>query len=161
MAILLKFQEESKRMNRADIVARMALREKEIFEKYKDIYPFPTRKFVEEIGIKIIEEDEKNGQQLAILTKEKNGKYQISITKTATHKDFGVCIKLMEYIFSKFAYKAQDIELSLLFLVTKEEFSKTMIKYSIKSKLGKKKIAKHFGIPTSSVDFYREDYFEF
>lgn len=45
-------------MNRSDIIDKMTPQEKEVFEKYKDTYPFPIRKFIEEIGIKIEYDDD-------------------------------------------------------------------------------------------------------
>ena len=70
-------------MNRDDIVAKMALREREIFEKYKDTYPFPIKEYIEELEIEII--SHKDDEQAGIT--KKNDRFYIIISGKYLEKE--------------------------------------------------------------------------
>ncbi len=162
MALILKFQEENKLMNRADIVAKMSLREKEIFEKYKDTYPFPIREFAEELDIKIIE---KIGDSPGGKVGRENGVYCITIyvprkaiidKKTdLLHINTTITMILMDLFFE---VETRDVEEAILrtcaFLMPRETFAKIGQELAAKSNFSCKKIGEYFGVPPDVVEFY-------
>lgn len=149
-------------MNRQDIIDRMALREKEIFKKYENTYPFPIRKFIEEIGIEIIEEEEIDNRQHCTLSKEKTdrgARYKIILTKTGYEKDFAICTRLMHYLFDSWDDKdIRMVEFAFQFLLPRHEFSKIKTKV-MQSKPYQKKIAKRFGVPQRLLEFFADKKF--
>lgn len=118
-------------MNRADIVAKMALREKEIFEKYKDTYPFPAKEFSEEIGIKII----KNGSDFCL--KKDKDQYVINIPCESLEYQSdrnSICMGLISYFFDDI--HLIDTTVAICALLMSTEF----IKASFESGLSVEKI---------------------
>jgi hypothetical protein len=142
-------------MNRDDIVAKMALREKEIFEKYKDTYPFPIRQFVEELEIMVIKSNLKGDGTLNRL---ENGQYQICIPSHHLSDDetdnIFICVVLMHIILNK---TIPDMEwgtkLAVEFLMPRKVFFEIGNDLFKKSKLTTERIAKYFGIPIGFVNY--------
>lgn len=128
---------------RNDLVAMMTSRDKEIFEKYKDTYPFPIEKFIEEIGVESI--NKRLGTD--------NIYYTIPIDNIdkpldAKCHDFGLCMHIVNYIISTHYNKKMflpcidNMVLTAGFLAPPSKISE------VYEKLKKpKKIAKYFGVP--------------
>ncbi len=146
-------------MNREDIVAKMSLREKEIFEKYKDTYPFPIREFIEEIGIKVIIE---SGKMFAGLSKnEEDGVHHIVVTGSPDKETENVmlCLILMHFYFERYTNNI-DMEwgtrIASLFLMPTETFLKIGAELSAKSKFSYKKMGKYFGVPPGLISLHAD-----
>jgi hypothetical protein len=163
-------------MDRADIVARMSLREKEIFEKYKDTYPFPIREFAEELDIKIIEEI---ADSLGGKIGRENGVFCITIytpRKPIINKKMDllhintVITMIVMNLFFEEETPANDIATlrACAFLMPRETFVKIGQELAEKSNFSCKKIGEYFGIPPSAAEFYMNylmntmnEYYEF
>lgn len=155
-------------MNRQDIIDKMTLSEKEFFEKYKDTYPFPIRKFIEEIGIKIEYDDDPvcfnktNWTNNIFYISNHDNVRKMKISKNI--KDVLLTLQLLTYFFYRdnpmpLVGKEGSNELSeedkilvCVFLMPHEVFREQVFK--LKGNL--KKVAKYFGVPPMFIEFYCE-----
>ena len=143
-------------IDRSDIVAKMSLREKEVFEKYKDTYPFPMRKFLEEIDIKVQIKKEDSSRT----SRENDGILHMYISKELTKNEANVrlCIMLMNIYFD---HPAVDImwgmETACTFLMPKEKFFDIAQKeFAKQSSFPLKYLAKYFAVPRGVIISYME-----
>lgn len=153
-------------MNRQDIIDKMTQQEREVFEKYKDTYPFPIRKFIKEIGIKIeYDDDPKNWAKVV----EKEGVIYMIFSnhlgkQNKIIEDITLLMQLIHYLFirSNPVYNAMNCTLNKLdemskisicvFLMPVDVFKRQVLKFNSNTK----KIAKYFGVPASLIEFYAE-----
>ena len=152
-------------MNRQDIIDKMTPSEKKVFEKYKDTYPFPIRKFIEEIGIKIVcNEDEQNLAEMY----EKDGAFYMHISKHhevgVQAKDMSYLVLFMHHLFTRnnaflneytCEIKKLNEEMKILlsvFLMPLDVFKRQVRKFNCNAK----KLSKYFGVPTGAIEFYAE-----
>lgn len=156
-------------MNRQDIIDKMNPSEKEIFEKYQDTYPFPIRKFIEEIGIKIKYDDDP--VNLAKMAQESDGKFTMILSNhdnkpknSEMIEDMSLLTQLLYHIFTRddsrykeYTYEmkkpTEDVKISLCeFLMPLEVFKRQ----ASKPNTGIKKLSKYFGVPLGIIRFYIE-----
>ncbi len=153
-------------MNRQDIVAKMNPHEKEIFEKYKNTYPFPTRKFIEEIGIKIEYDDDQNPKNQIKMIEKIDATFCMVISsqckKTKKEQDLILLCQLIYHLFTKNDLRYNESTYSMgempeetiitlcAFLMPSDIFKKQILKFQADLK----KIAKYFGIWPGMIEFY-------
>lgn len=157
-------------MNRQDIIDKMTPREKEIFEKYQGTYPFPIRKFIEEIGIKIKYDDDP--VLLAkLMVQESDGKFTMILSNRDNKpknsemiEDMLLFTQLLYHIFTRddsgykeYTYEmkkpTEDVKISLCaFLMPIEVFKRQ----ASKPNTGIKKLSKYFGVPLGIIGLYIE-----
>jgi len=84
-------------MDREEVIKLMTLSERGVFEKYKDIYPFPIKQFIEEIGIEIIDyekdiwENDSNMKDIILLSM-LNGTYKLMCSIKKKDNTFTIMI---------------------------------------------------------------------
>jgi len=152
-------------MNRQYIIDRMTLREKEIFKKYENTYPFPIRKFIEEIGIRIVE---KNNQKFPMIHHENDGVNYITICKdkipkecrSKEHTAFILALVLIYYFFNrdkKFHYHEiiPDNDYMDKKILAYELLMPKDILFKKLEQLGNaQKVAKYLGVPPVLIEIY-------
>ncbi len=143
-------------IDRSDVVAKMSLREKEIFEKYKDTYPFPIRKFLEEIDIKV----QTTKGDSSYVAKGDDGILNIYTSEKLTKNEasVGLCSMLMHFYFDHPGSDVKwGIETACIFLMPPEKFHKIAYEQSIKQTSRPiKYLAKYFAVPNGIIIFYME-----
>jgi len=137
---------------RDDLISIMSSRDKEVFERYKDTYPFPIEKFIEEIGVESI--NKRLGTE--------NIYYTIPIDNidkpldTKCH-NFGLCMHIVNYIISThyndkiFLPYIENMVLTAGFLAPPDKIFEASKKFKTPQK-----ISKHFGVPLQAFDMYAE-----